>query len=316
MVIFKRRIDMSEGQKQILQMLAENKISVEDAERLLKALKEGDQKREEHSKRDKGARSMSTTLESLGETLAGIGPMIKNALEDVAVGMSGDELTYAKDEDFETIPLDENGFEVQEGHDLYIVSTKKEGRRSCDLNIKGGEEKRCVLEAEDIENIRVLKGDSLYIVKWTGGYLKAMVPSTVKKLKAKTRGGDVTAENISSPLSINTLGGDLEALGMKTDFNAKTMGGDINVTLEKDWIGEGTVHTMGGDIDILLPNGVSTSLKATTMGGKIKVSKELGEVESKNPFPGSSVKVNIGSDSPASHLSIKTMGGNINLRSE
>ena len=93
---------MSDAQRDILKMLSENAINVDEAERLLKALNEGQQRKEEaHSRRrSHHGHTMGSMFESIGETLADIGPMIKNTVEDVMTGVFGDELGDLEEEDF------------------------------------------------------------------------------------------------------------------------------------------------------------------------------------------------------------------------
>ncbi len=124
----------SDAQRDILKMLSENVISVEEAERLLKALNEGDHRAEEpHSNRRKHhhhqgiGMGMSGMFESIGDALSDIGPMVKNTVEDVMTGVFGDDLGDLEDEDFidvepleeeyETIPVDYDIF-----RDLLVTS--------------------------------------------------------------------------------------------------------------------------------------------------------------------------------------------------
>jgi len=142
---------MSDAQRDILKMLSDNVINVDEAERLLRALNEGEQRKEEarSGRRGHHGHAMGSMFESIGETLADIGPMIKNTVEDVMTGVFGDELGDLDDEDFVDVePVEEQYVLEQETH-MIIVSDWKWGPRRGDLQVHGISGNACRIENEN-----------------------------------------------------------------------------------------------------------------------------------------------------------------------
>jgi len=306
---------MSEAQKEILKMLSDNVISVDEAERLLKALNEGEKRKEESKSRAGGARSITSVLESVGEAFAEIGPMVKSTVEDAITGLLGDDLGDLHEEGLEDVDPVEGKYRIEEGTRMVIVNTWKGGSGKGDLFIKGVDGNLCRIEDENLKSIRVRQDSSHFVLQWSGGPLKVEVPGTVTMLRVRTRGGDIKVKQFGSKMNVKTLGGNLEMFDLLKDFKAKTMGGSINLCLSKGWQGKGQAHTMGGNMKLSIPADVSLKAEAATMGGTIKVDKDIRQSENKQFFPGkSSVNVQIGEESTDSFIALKTMGGDIELR--
>jgi DUF4097 and DUF4098 domain-containing protein YvlB len=313
----------SDAQRDILKMLADNVISVEDAERLLKALNEGEQRKEEprssrHRKHHHGVSAgVGTVFESIGEALSDIGPVIKNTVEDVMTGVFGDDLGDLDDEDFVDVEPVEEQYEISEDTRMVIVSDWKWGPKRGDLRIQGVPGSACRIENEEAQHIRIRRSAAHFVIQWSGGPLKVEVPETVTKVRVRSKGGDIHVAGIQCAMSIKTLGGDLDLKDLLKDFKAKTMGGDIALVMASGWQGVGKVHTMGGDIKLRVPDGVSFDADASTMGGTVSTEKDMRQVESKQSFPGkNSAKIHVGGDDATSTLSLKTMGGDIKLRKD
>ncbi len=305
---------MSEAQTEILKMLSDNAITVDEAERLLTALNEGEKRREESKSRAGGTRSVSSVLDSLGEVLYGIGPMVKNTVEEVMTGVLGDELGDLDEEELKHVEPIEGKYKIEEGMQMVIMNDWKGGRSKGDLVIQGVEGNLCKIDEESSKNVRVQQGSFYFVIRWAGGPLKVEVPETVTRLKVNSRGGDIRVKQLGCEMNLKTLVGNLEMLGLGKHFRAKTMGGNINAVLSKEWQGNAQVHTMGGNIDLSIPDDVSLKVKSTTMGGTVKIDKDIRQLESKQFFSGSSVTVQVGEEETNSFIALKTMGGDIELR--
>jgi DUF4097 and DUF4098 domain-containing protein YvlB len=311
----------SDAQRDILKMLADNVISVDEAERLLKALNEGEQRKEEprgsRQRRHHHGMGMGTVFESIGEALADIGPMVKNTVEDVVTGVFEDDLGDLEDEDFVDVEPVEEQYEIAEDTHMVIVSDWKWGPRQGDLRVNGVPGNACRIENAEAQHVRIRRSQTHFVIQWSGGPLNVEVPETVSKLRVRSKGGDIRVAKIHCDLSVKTLGGDLKLKNLLKDFKVKTMGGDISLALESGWQGTAKVHTMGGDITLTVPAGVAFEADASTMGGTISVAEGMRKVESKQSFPGrSSAKIHAGADDTTSTISCKTMGGDITLRKE
>lgn len=308
---------MSEAQKEILKMLSDNVITVDEAERLLKALNEGEKRKEETKSRTaRGtAHSITSVLEAVGETLSEIGPMVKNTVEDVITGLVGDDLGDLHEEKLEDVEPIEGAYKIGEGKRMLIVNTWKGWPGEGDLFIQGVDGDSCKIEGERAKHVRVQQNSSHFVIHWSGEALQVEVPKTVTMLKVRTKGGDIRVEQLGCDMSVKTLGGNLEMFDLVKNFKAKTMGGNINLSLSKEWQGNGQAHTMAGNIDLSIPAETSLQAEAITMGGNISVDKDIRQVESKQFFPGkSSVKVQVGEEHPDSLIALRTMGGDIKLR--
>lgn len=310
----------SDAQRDILKMLSENVISVDDAERLLKALNEGEQRKEDaHSRRHRQHHSMGmgSVFESIGEAFSDIGPVIKNTMEDVMTGVFGDDLGDLEDEDFVDVEPVEDQYEISEDTRMVIVSDWKWGPKRGDLRIQGVSGNACRIENAEAQHMRIRRSATHFVIQWSGGPLNVEVPETVTKVRVRSKGGDIHIAGVQCDMSVKTLGGNIDLKDLSKGFKAKTMGGDISLTMSSGWQGTGKVHTMGGDITLHVPDGVAFSADASTMGGTISADESMRQVENKQSFPGkSSAKIQVGGDDATSTLSLKTMGGDITLRKD
>lgn len=198
---------------------------------------------------------------------------------------------------------------------MVIVNDWKGADGKSDLSLQGVEGDLCRLEEETSKNIRVQQNSSHFVIRWQGGSLRVEVPEAVSRLKVRTKNGDINVKQIGSEMNLKTLAGNLEMTDLVKDFKAKTMGGNINLRLSKKWQGNAQAHTMGGHIALSLPDEVSLQVKATTMGGTIKVDENMRRLERKQSFPGrDSVRVQVGKEQTDSFITLKTMGGDIEVR--
>lgn len=307
---------MSDAQKDILKMLADGVINVDEAERLLKAVSEGEKHREEPRSRPRPHPHppLGGIFEAIGETLADIGPMVKTTVEDVMTGVLGDELGDLDEEELEDVEPTDGTFSVKEGKHLLIVNDWLCGYGKTDLQVQGVAGDTCRIESEKEDNVRVRQDASHVIIQWADGPLTVEVPDTIASLRIKMKGGNIQVKEIGCQMNLKTLGGNVDIHDVQQDFHAKTMGGQVKVALAQGWQGNGRTHTMGGDITLSIPEDVSLKVKAVTMGGKVNTEADSRILESKQSFPGKSkVKLQVGEESD-SFVVLKTMGGDINVR--
>lgn len=91
-------------------------------------------------------------------------------------------------------------------------------------------------------------------------------------VQARTRGGDITVEDLQGEIELSTSGGDLELAHLSGKIFGTTSGGDIDC---EDLGGRIFLVTSGGSIDMAEING---ELSATTSGGDISVENIQGAV--------------------------------------
>jgi len=251
----------------------------------------------------------------LGETFSEIGPMVKQSVEDVMSGVMGDDLGDVDEEELAPEELVNGSCTIKPGTHLILIHDWKTGGSKEELRLQGVPGDVCrVLEA-GAANVKVRKNPTHVIMEWSEGPLSVEIPETVNTLRARMKGGNIYVQRVGCDMTLRTLGGNLELRDLHKNFNAKTLGGNLLLILEKDWQGHGRAHTMGGNIELAVPaEGMTCKVKAVTMGGAVKVDQDLRS-ENKQSFPGKcKAKIQVGEGDTDSSISLKTMGGDIEIR--
>jgi hypothetical protein len=260
-------------------------------------------------------RSLGSSLESISEAMAGIGPIIAEAVSEATTGLAsfGNGLQDYEEEELKPLELDKDGkFEIEEGRHLVIRNDRKGGQGGGSLILEGGKGSKCRILGEIGEHVRIYRGSDFDMIKWSEDTLHVKVPKTVTKVIAATLGGDVKTENLPCEVSVKTLGGNMEMGDLSREFSAKTMGGNIQMRIVASPDGPSRASTMGGDITVKVCSDCNMKLKATTMGGEIDVDPDLGEIVQSPHFGREKATVLIGGeDAVPEVVKLKTMGGNI-----
>lgn len=316
---------MNEERKEILRLLSEGVIDVDGAEKLLKALDEGERNR---TRRDRGeggrhirhggmgAAGLAGGMDvfaSIGEALAGIGPAMKEAVSsamcDIPDAISG----AIPDEDMKDIALSDDAFQVPEGSTVVIRSIGRR-KRGGDLSVKGIPGNSCTVECSLEDGVRVIGREGKYVLAWLSGDLDVVLGSAVRKLEAFSTGGDIDVDGIGAEtIGIKTMGGDLEMTRINSGFSARTMGGDLMIRLGPEWKLDSEAVTMGGDVTVEIPADLKACVEATTMGGDIECDPGIGEYKLLSKIPGQRASLRAGGEG-GSTLRVKTMGGDIELK--
>ncbi len=197
---------MSEERLKILTMLQEGKITVEEAERLLNAVKE---KAERDSKKDipDGVNVMSL----VGKVVQGTLSMVPGIVFAAIKGTPG--------EFEESIPKENiNKIELSVGAGDVDVRTSENDF----IHVKG-EGKANIKKKKDMLKIDIPFGDA---------YIE--VPLDMP-LWAEIRAGDVRMKDVSFPIKINMLAGDAEIKYKKLkDLHLEAMAGDVRIFVPED----------------------------------------------------------------------------------
>jgi len=311
---------MGEEQKEILKMLAEGKISIEEAERLLTALDTGKQRRQAESEEPRKQQKQQTVHEALNsvrEVVAGIGPLVGRLVGEISTEIQKDR-NFPGETDAEELPaleVHDGGFPIDAGTRLYIRCDKDGGPGTGDLTVESISGDICRLEADEARNLRVLRSSSGPVIRWAGGPIKVLVPHTVSELFAYTLNGDLALGRVECPVRLKSMGGDMVLGGPVHRCYAKALGGQIKLTLGPDSREPTELKTMGGDVQVAVLAGTpTTDVEAVTIGGSIVVEDTLGEVKKGVNLGRQKVQVCLGEGQPTASLKIKTMGGNIEIR--
>lgn len=301
---------MSAERMEILKMVAEKVITVEEGERLLRALGDGEQRRREPEGQGPFRRpGLVGAMEGFGEALAGIGPMVRGVVEEAMAGV-GLDLGEEEDE-YDAGEVLGRTFPV--GPDTELV-VRDDPRIGCgvDLELLGTTSTQCEVLDEGSTGARITRRGSRVIIRTSKDHLRVRIPNTVGRVQAVTLGGDITVRGLAAPLTLRSAGGNLELEGICKALKAKTAGGNIRLDLTDEWTGDSRIATMGGTITVRVPARIRAQILAGTMGGQVKVEEGLGQIRRQQKLAKEKVEVNLGDG--GSSLEIKTVGGDINLR--
>jgi hypothetical protein len=317
-------MEVNEERKEILRLLAEGVIDVDGAEKLFKALEEGEKNRSRSDRGEGGRRGRygsfgpgmiggAEVFASIGEALAGIGPTVKEAVSSAICDIPDVISSAIPDEDMKEIEMAGNGFRIPEGSVVVIRSTGRRGRGG-DLCVKGIEGDICTVDCTEENGVRAVGREGKYVLAWRAGDLDVGLANTVRKLDAFSTGGDIDIDGLAAKeLSLKTMGGDLEMKEVRACFNARTMGGDLVIRLAPDWNCDSEAVTMGGDVTLEIPSGLSVNVEATTMGGDIECEPGIGDFRMLSRAPGQRASLKAGGEG-APFLRVKTMGGDIEMK--
>jgi hypothetical protein len=310
---------MSQEQTEILQMLAGGAITVEEAERLLNALSEGQMKAEAAAGGDspRKQQGVQDALHSVREAVAGIGPMVARMVGEISTEMHKDR-NFPGESDAEELPdlkYEENRFHIPDGAKLYIRSDKDGGPSGGDLQIEGVEGEHCELHSSEARNLRVLRSSSGPVIRWSGGPLKVSTPATTALIYAYTLAGELNVTRLHCPVVLKSMGGDVKLLELSRRCSVKTVGGNVRLHLGQGGCESSEVRTMGGNIRVEVPVQIpGTEILATTVGGSIIVEDGLGEVKKGVNLGWQKAQVHLGEGQPGSYMKVNSLGGNIEIR--
>jgi hypothetical protein len=299
---------MGDEHLEVLRMVAEKKISVEEAERLLRAIDDG-----ERARKGEGAeRSDAPGSFRIAEILKEVGSMVQGVVEEAASGIGaafGEECPAGHQE----VVLEDGRFTVPASTQLVVRQRRWHGKG--DIELVPGEGETCTISGGG-EKVRVFRGPDRIEVILGGGAAKLAVPPTVSGLKAVLMGGAIRTEGLACQLDLKTMGGDMKLGGIRNRFDVKTMGGGLRLDLDPGLTGESRAVTMGGDIQVQVPRELRATFRAVTMGGDFDVDPELGSpvFERKRAYTKAVLEMGEAGNGQRANLKVKTMGGRIALR--
>ncbi len=305
---------MSEEQREILKMVADGVITVEEAERLLRALDEGARARE--GQRHQGRRTVSGALEALGDLVAEIGPLVRNAVEDAITGI-GLGVGEGDEPEGEFAPWDGEPIALSEGTTVDISHARGHRlvvRRATDLVIEGVPGDHCSIDATRAQGVRERLHAGRLQIRWSEGDLVVRVPKTAGKVVARMMGGSIRACGLPCPSHLRTLGGSLELEGVDASCDAKAVGGSITLGLCPGFRGDGRLHAVGASIVATVPHDVRCALHAVTVGGSIEVEGAATELERSRAVGKQVVDLVFGGEPIDASLALHSVGGTITVR--
>lgn len=319
---------MGEEQKQILQMVADGKITADEGARLLEALEKGERKRKDFESPARLVREKKRLLREQArlmeesaraghhkslEGLRDIGRMVRNAVRGSIHGLDEDDFDRDFDESVEDgAMLLEDPLELEDGSHL-IIKRALVRNASGSLFLSGNSGTTLEKMGDDSPQVMIRQDGDTTFVRWTAGDLNLSVPSTVKEVGVKLLGGDIAVNDLPASLRLKTKGGDIGLYEVSGDFSAKTMGGNVMIKLNEMWSGDSKASTMGGNISLDIAPSAKAVVSARTFGGQIRLS-DVFEAEVKGGQTGSSeIVIDLSEGEEAHDITLSTMGGDISV---
>lgn len=295
---------------EILRMVADKVIGVDDAERLLRALDEGDRKRSEPRRTPS---AMAGAFDGVGEALGAIGQVVQSTVEEAMEGVDVDLHVLDPEDDDEGVDIAQPEFDIPEGGQLSIRQHHRAGRPTeCSLLLLPAEGGRCTLEAGEGAELRTRRRGDRTRVQWRRGPLTVRVPITVSEVDARVLGGELVARDLACALQARVMGGRMELGGLHHPFDVKTMGGELLLKLAAGLTGSSRIRTMGGNAVLAVPEGLAARITAVTTGGEVRADSGLGRIWREGSRIHRRTVIELGLDGgEAAEISLKTVGGDV-----
>jgi hypothetical protein len=303
---------MSEERLEVLKMVADKVITVEDAERLLRALDEGERKRSEPRRAEKRVGVVAGAFDGMGEALGAIGEVVEATIQDAVQGVG--ELGFDVDDLGDA--AGPTRFELAAGAALSIRQHGRGSHRgACSLTLLPAEDGVCSVEAEPGADLRTRPDGDRAKIRWRRGALTVRVPPGLGEVEARLLGGELVAHGLSCPLEARTMGGRVEITGVRAPVDARVTGGDLVLGLARDLRGESRASAMGGAVVITVPEGLDARIEATSTGGEVRVDPGVGRVRREGHRLHGVTVVESGAEAAAT-IAVKSIGGEVVVKRE
>ncbi len=248
---------------QVLRMLAEHKISAEQAERLLASLGHADRKRMPAD----AQQAIGKLGDIIGRAFAG-----RRERHEEAGGAEG-----------ERVPEPEEGFALGAGdslvvrarganvhivqrNDADVATVRSSGERPAAVRRSGT---TCTVRASGREgNLDIVVPPIRYLeVKLSGG--NARLAGVAADVRISLRGGELKADGCTGHFDVKCMGGNAELTGLISGIDLKCMGGSVTVGALRVTEGKHAVKAMGGRVDLALSPRSSVTVRTKVLGGAV-----------------------------------------------
>ncbi len=321
---------MNNERMEILKMIAEQTITPEEGERLLRALDEsGERGNRETGEPPPGMKfSKSMTLDELGEMIRkSVSNGLKAAQESIgeAVAIARSEFGFEEEETGEHREIEESDvlIPLQDAVELEVKVNPVRGG-PCMLRIERGDEDGIRVRREGRGHASVKRTEDRLTLQLGKHDTCLLVPNGIRTVRFSNMGGSVRVIGLSAAIRGKVMGGDIRLDAVPGDCSLRVAGGKIESRLGPAWTGRLELSVDGGKIDLHLPaglrdRGVATRLKALCVGGRISLDPALGVTRTVSHPGESRVDVVIGKPSreePGNLISLRTAGGKIQVTAD
>lgn len=217
---------MEDAIKKVLEMLEAGKISSEEAERLIRAIKESGKK---ESKKEFAVEN----LENLGEFISEImGKSLKTAFSSA--------FKFAK-----------GGFSEKINMEISAKEKVKINTQGSEIEIKSGERENTMIKGIGVQIEAFNTEDNETLVEIQSGEAEILMPSG-KDIELLLQGSEAEVRGNFRNIDINAQGSDLEFHSEFERAKIKVFGGDFTLTTSKKPL-QINAKIFGGDVE--LPDG-------------------------------------------------------------
>lgn len=324
---------MKDERLEILKMLQEGVISVEEAEKLLSAMNDGEQKNRE--KEQRGPRAGKAYGPGFGHS-HGHGPggnrrrgfnenyfcgefftdfdkgfaNFGKAMGDIFGGLSD----RGRFRDFETVSHMGNNIIPREG-DRLEISQQSKGffKGGCDISLVPSGDEALYLDPRSENSYEILrKGNVLAIL--CSDDCEISIPAGLEEVSVHLFNGGMEALNLDMPINLETFNGDIDVRNCARPGQLKTVSGDIETSLKKDCKGKMEINTVSGDIRLFLDRTFSGTVESRTISGDINclVKENVTSRRDSGDFQ-SSVIYTINGGDEDNKVRCKTVSGNVEI---
>jgi DUF4097 and DUF4098 domain-containing protein YvlB len=304
---------MKEERIEILKMVADKKITVEEGERLLRALEKGEaEERESHHERfgprHKGPCGRGDW--SWGDSFEGLGFKAQEFFENAFGSVFGDEYWF---EGYEPArgPIEDLTID---GETTLVLTNPQTAHKhgSADVSIRPSEDGRLHLEAGEKGKCEVLRKENKIAI-FCHDDAAVRVPASIGKVKVILAKGDAEVHDLRLPLEIRTVKGDVVVRNASHPLSVRAVKGKVALDLADAYAGKSDVSVMDGDISVTTASQFSGRVEAKVGKGDIRIhSKGLKSKTAKNAFFRSE-SVELGGGSNDNLLSLKIMHGDVTV---
>lgn len=268
---------MGAEERLILEMLREGKISVEDAERLLGAIRNGSERADHRASSFLEGNWWEEVERSLGETLSKVEERISRAVTDIPRGTIRMPLRGLK----RKRQREEQGYTPVELHDQSFALPSD---ARMEVDVEGGA--LTVEEAPGDAHVSfdrdghdwewtVLRLGNTYVLSVYANAVWAGVPNVslrlppVQSLACKVIGGSMSGHNLTSPLEVSISGGSLQLSEVRGALNLESAGGAIGVSGNVPAL---VASSAGGPVSL---HGEAKALNIRAAGGSVNINHAL-----------------------------------------
>jgi DUF4097 and DUF4098 domain-containing protein YvlB len=304
---------MKEERIEILKMVADKKITVEEGERLLRALEKGEAEERESRSERFGHRHRGPCGPgdwNWGERFEGLGFKMQEFFDNAFGSVVGDEYWF---EGYEPAPGPVEDLKL-DGETTVVLTNPRTAYKhgSADVSIRPSEDGRLHLEAGEKGKCEVVRKENKIVI-FCYDDTAVRVPARIGKVKVILAKGDTEVHDLLLPLDIRAVKGDVVVRNAARPLSVRALKGKVTLDLADAYAGKSDVSAMDGDIRVTTGPQFSGRVEAKVGKGDIRIqSKGHKSSTSKNTFFRAE-SVEFGGGSSESLLNLRTMHGDITV---